>query len=240
MPTLVLDPGHGGRDPGAVSGQHKESVINLQIAGKVKDILTDAGVKVVMTRERDVALGENLAADLGGRVSIANNAKADAFVSIHCNSAVNSTAHGAETLYYPGSEKGKTLAEGIQNCLVKTGLDNRGIKERGDLFVLKHTTMPAVLVEVAFMSHHHDRALLTDPIFQDKAARAIAEGTAAFLGIELPEVEEQPTDEINVPVWAREAVMWGIANGLIDTQQGSSDWYRFMTVLHRYDDKLRG
>lgn len=90
-----------------------------------------------------------------------NKSGATCFISIHCNSFGNETAHGTEVLYYPSSGKGKTLAAIMQEQLVKiTGLTNRGIKPRADLHVLKATKAPAILIETAFVSNQKEENLL--------------------------------------------------------------------------------
>jgi N-acetylmuramoyl-L-alanine amidase len=186
---IVLDPGHGGEypagDPGAVGpGGIRECDINLQVALKVKDVLAPV-VEVFMTRTENVAVGDERT-DLKNRVRIAGEAGANLFISIHCNSAADPSAKGCEILCYPGSEKGKALAAAILSHMIPaTGLRNRGIKERGDLYVLKATTMPAVLLEVAFISNPDELAKLISPDFQTTVAVAIAQGIAGYLGLPL-------------------------------------------------------
>ena len=112
--VICIDAGHGGTDPGAVNGRHKEAEAALGIANKIADKLKAKGHRVVLTRTKDQALL------LQRRCDISNAAKADAFISIHCNSAENKDASGIETFKYPGvGGVTKRLAENIQNGLGK-------------------------------------------------------------------------------------------------------------------------
>lgn len=183
---VCIDPGHGGFDPGAVglSGA-QEKVVTLAVAKQVASILRGVGVDVVLTRESDELLAGTINADLGMRYDKANWAKADVFVSIHCNSAADPKANGTETFHYTGSPAGKKLAGHIQARMVAAlGLRDRGVKQ-ANFAVLRGTNMPAALAEIAFISNPDEEKLLESPAFQVKAARAIAEGIADYLGVAL-------------------------------------------------------
>ena len=191
------DPGHGGRDPGAVgpSGT-KEANVTLAVTRKVAAYLSPV-VAFNFTRNSDIALGTNLNADLAARVSIANKEDADVFVSIHCNSAADASAHGAEIYTTPGETKADPLATSILSRMEaalpelkfrKDLADGDPDKEAG-FYVIKHTDMPAVLVELAFISNPAEEALLQSEDFQDRAAKAIAQGVCDYLGVELPVAE---------------------------------------------------
>ena len=185
--TIVLDPGHGGSDSGAVgpSGAREKDVA-LQVAQKVQRLLEGAGAHVVMTRttDRDV-YGANASSgqELQARVDVGNYAPgADLFLSIHCNAFSNPEANGTETYSYYGAAEGGRLAALLQEELVRAGgLRNRGAKE-ANFYVLKHSNMPASLVELAFISNEREEALLTSAEFQDKMAFAIAKGLSRFFG----------------------------------------------------------
>ena len=111
------------------------------------------------------------------RTDIANILLADIFVSIHCNSFSDSQANGIETLHFPDSKKGIKLANNIQSELVSnTGMTDRGIKPRDNLFVLKYTKMPAVLVELGFISNQSDREKLLDKEYQNIMVESIFKG----------------------------------------------------------------
>lgn len=164
----MIDPGHGGGDPGAVGATGlTEASVNLLLAHLVKSRL-ERDFAVVMTRVGDTSVS------LGQRCGIANKAPADVCVSLHCNAAKNDQAHGTETYYHPGSAEGKALAELIHRGLVTLGLGDRGVKPAG-FYVLKHTKAPAVLVELAFITNPADEARLTSTEFLNEAAHAIAE-----------------------------------------------------------------
>jgi len=110
----------------------------------------------------------------------ANKFNADAFVSIHCNAAANPAAHGTETYYHASSARGSMLAQYIHCELVGMGLANRGTKT-ANFHVLRNTAMPAVLVEMAFISNPEEEALLASDEFQRQAAEAIARGVQRWL-----------------------------------------------------------
>lgn len=169
---IVIDPGHGGIDPGAIGEGLRESDVALAISFFLRDELVDGGHDVLMTRDTDVFI------PISERCRLANTWKADLFVSIHCNAASNPQAHGAELLIYPGSVRGRDLAGHIWKPLCDIpGLRDRGIKPRGDLGVLRGTSMPAVLVETAFISNGADRRRYLDrDVGRKKIAKAIALG----------------------------------------------------------------
>ncbi len=186
---IVLDPGHGGADCGAIGydadGNEDvfESEINLAIALAVRDYLEDEGISVLMTREEDVILGESEMEDLLARSEIANDAGATFFVSIHNNSFTEPTATGTEVLYADCEEKvysgvsSKQLAENILKPLAEaTGLANRGVKDSPKIVVLRTTTMPSVLIETVFLSNPDDLKVVKDEDKIDEIGYAIAHG----------------------------------------------------------------
>ena len=171
MSIICLDAGHGG-EPGAINGSKYESVATLDIAFKVGAELENKGYEVVYTRTNDKHI------TLGERCAISNNKGANAFVSIHLNSATNRDAHGIETwCYYKVGDKTKELANNIQSNLIKsTNAKNRGVKTTETFYVLKHTIAPAVLIECGFISNHDESELLFDNDYQNKIANAIVTG----------------------------------------------------------------
>lgn len=176
---ICIDPGHtqgiGTRgDPGAVNGNLWESVAALDIALSMGEMFKGAGCDVVFTRTKgDPSL------TLKKRCEIANKANADAFISIHLNSASNKSATGIETLRYGSvSEKTRRLADIVQQRLVDaTGFRDRGVKIRNNLYVLKHTRMPAILAEVGFISNDEQARDLFSDDCQFYIAQAIFLGT---------------------------------------------------------------
>jgi len=217
LKTIVIDAGHGGKDPGAVYKNVREKDIVLKASKKIAAKLTESGFNVIMTRVEDIFI------PLKDRTKIADSAKADLFVSIHCNAAPNKKAmHGAETYFLSAARSdwartveatensairfeakdGSSLSEldyilndlaqtqfleesqqagiYIQESMVqKCDLYNRGLKQ-ANFYVLRLNYMPAVLVEIAFITHSDDRGKLLDEDFLDRATDAIVEGIQAY------------------------------------------------------------
>lgn len=177
---ITIDPGHGGSDSGAVGPNgYTEKEGAFVISQKVASILNQSGAKVVMTRDSDVDVyGPNASArnELQARVDVGNNANSDIFVSIHCNAFVNPAANGTQTFYYGSSYQGQRLAQSIQEKMIEAnGLRDRGISTC-NFYVVKHSYMPAVLIETAFITNYDEEALLSDDEWQTTMAKAIAEG----------------------------------------------------------------
>jgi len=184
---IVVDPGHGGRDPGAVGPAGvQEKVIALAVALKLAQSLSSV-VEVKLTRTGDEALGSDVNDDLGSRVKIANDWGADLFVSVHCNSAGDQKAKGFEVWAAPGATAADKLAQCILDEYAKAFPDlvSRGGKE-ANFYVLKRTQCPAVLVEMAFISNPAEEALLASENFQQRAAQAIAQGVLNYAGLQSP------------------------------------------------------
>ncbi len=169
--TVVIDPGHGGRDPGAIScrGCYEKSV-NLDISRKLADYLRRAGVDVIMTRMSDEFI------ELDERAEIANQHGADLFVSIHADSNPDSARQGY-TIYIAraASRQSEIAAEAIAVTMGNTGQNSHGIA-RADYRVLVRTRCPAVLVETGYLSNFTEAGLLTQPDIQQRIARAISDG----------------------------------------------------------------
>ena len=177
---ITIDPGHGGSDSGAVGPNgYTEKEGAFAISQKVASILNQSGAKVVMTRDSDVDVyGPNASArnELQARVDVGNNTNSDIFVSIHCNAFVNPAANGTQTFYYGSSYQGQRLAQSIQEKMIEAnGLRDRGISTC-NFYVVKHSYMPAVLIETAFITNYDEEALLSDDEWQTTMAKAIAEG----------------------------------------------------------------
>jgi N-acetylmuramoyl-L-alanine amidase CwlD len=168
--VVVIDPGHGGRDPGAVGiGGLREKDVVLSISRQVANLLEREGIQVVMTRADDRAL------ELSTRVQMAQRANANYFVSIHANALSMSRpdVDGVETFYH---RSGRELAQSIQNSIMQSvNMNNRGVKQ-ANFYVLRNTSMPSVLVEVGFVTGRDDAAKLRDASFQTTMAGAIARG----------------------------------------------------------------
>lgn len=178
--TLVIDPGHGGGDPGAIGLGAKEKDVVLQTGLYLRQYLKNTPIKVEMTRSTDVFI------KLADRVTYATSVKGDAFVSIHTNAA-NGTANGSESFYYRAAENpyikdSNLLATYIQKRLVAAmGTKDRGVKQ-GSFYVIKYNTMPATLVELGFIDNANDNAKLVNATYQQKAAKAIYHGILDYFG----------------------------------------------------------
>lgn len=199
-PIVVLDPGHGGKDPGALGYQndlkYAEKIVNAEIARMVEKYLVERGVKVVTTRPFDA----DVYVSLTDRARIANDHAAACFVSIHANATAYSFNVRGFEVWYPRQKylmtaksptvvaKSVKLASYIADEMKKSLSESvsRGTKEdeRG-LAVLRYTQMPAVLIETGFLSNPTEQMLLFNTHYRDKLARAIAEGVVTFLKIDL-------------------------------------------------------
>lgn len=181
---ITLDAGHGGSDPGAIgSDGTKEKNITLAITKIVKEILEDKGAKVYMTRTTDVDVFGPDASDaeeLQARVNVGEKYNSDMFVSLHINSSVNKNVGGFSTYYYPKTDNDLRLAKNIQNKLAANfGVDDLGVRQ-ANFYVIKRISMPAVLVEMCFISNEKELTLMKGQWFQKKTARLIAEGIEKY------------------------------------------------------------
>jgi len=175
--VVLIDPGHGGADPGACAGGIEEKDVVLEIARRVQRMsLAYPDVEILLTRRTDVFV------PLADRAEIANRIDGDAFVSIHINAHSIPSVGGVETLVDRGAanDSGSVqLAAALQSSVAgRMDLRDRGVK-RAELF-LHRAEMPAALLEVGFLTNAAERALLTDPAYQDTVAGAILEGILRF------------------------------------------------------------
>jgi len=174
---VVLDPGHGGIDPGAVTADGVyEKTINIKLAREVRRFLEAEGVEVFLTRSSD-----STCPSLAERAIMANEVRADLFVSLHANSDIHPSCKGIELYHYPGSRQGETV----------TGIIKQVVAERETLaccrvkssayLVLEKTAMPAVLVEAGYLSNTAERKRLLDSSYRRELAQALAEGITIYL-----------------------------------------------------------
>ena len=173
--VVVIDPGHGGKDPGAVGlrGTREKDVI-LPISKRIAQVLQQNGVQVVMTRDSDYFV------TLPGRVQLAERANADVFVSIHANAVGpgRSDVSGLETYYY---DSGLGLARTVHNSILQTiNVRDRGVR-RARFFVLRKSSMPSILVETGYLTGRDDNAKLRTSAYQNQMADAIARGILQYL-----------------------------------------------------------
>ncbi|MBO8158076.1 MAG: N-acetylmuramoyl-L-alanine amidase CwlD [Thermosyntropha sp.] len=191
--VIVIDPGHGGIDTGATRGNIIEKDITLKMSQKLASELAAAGAAVIMTRSSDTDLVEDNfkgsyrerhRKGLSKRVEKANQTGADLFVSIHTNADPNPRWSGAQTFYHQQSEESKKAAEAIQSEIKRLLKNTKRDALAGDYFVMNNTEMPAVLVEVGFISNYKEGKLLTDEEYQKKMAHAICSGIVKYFASE--------------------------------------------------------
>ncbi|MDD6135203.1 MAG: N-acetylmuramoyl-L-alanine amidase [Selenomonadaceae bacterium] len=186
---ITIDPGHGGSDSGAIgpTGVMEKSV-TLRVAQELKRLLVAEGATVYMTRDTDTEVSPKGAdasdiEELQARCDIPNQNGSDIFVSIHMDSFTNGAAKGTTGYYYSlGSKRSRDLADKIRSGVVdQLGTQSRGTQS-SNFYVVKHTDMPATLVEVAFISNPSEERLMNSEAGIKKAAQGIADGIADFFG----------------------------------------------------------
>lgn len=189
---VVIDSGHGGIDGGKEGKTGVfEKTINLSIAYKLKTILEENGIQVVMTRTDDNGLysdsdSNRKAADMKKRCEIIESSNADLVVSIHQNSFSDSKVNGAQVFYYTYSKEGKKFA-GIMQASLKENLNNnnsRVEKANKSYYMLVHTQAPTVIVECGFLSNSEEEQLLSSEDYQQKVAQALYNGIETYFGQE--------------------------------------------------------
>ncbi len=174
--TIIIDPGHGGKDPGAIGFGLREKDVALTTSLKVTNLIKKTPLQVKMTRSDDRYITIN------DRAAFAKKNGGDLFVSIHANAAVSPNANGTETLYYAAANgqntaDSKLLAAKIQDRMMAAwGLSNRGIKARDNLGVLKNNSVPAALAELGFITNKGDNDKLKSDYWLDKMSKAIYDG----------------------------------------------------------------
>lgn len=191
--TIIVDAGHGGIDPGAMTDDEsiKEKDVNLKITMKLKELLEASGAMVILTRNDDTSLykeeeGKTIRQkyneNLKNRKKIIKESSADMFVSIHLNKFEQSKYYGAQTFYPYGKDEDKQLATYIQAELkrVVDNTNNREIKPRNDLYLLKENEIPSTLIECGFLSNDKEAKLLNDENYQNEIAWAIYVGIQRY------------------------------------------------------------
>lgn len=185
---VAIDPGHGTIDKGAVHEESgvTESPINLAVAIQLKNMLKKQKFNVILTRDQESKEMTSNCKELRRRIDLATQAKADILVSIHVNKFPDSQYFGAQCFYNPLKTESKLLALLIQEEL--KSIDPENIREAlpQDLYILRESPMPAVLVEMGFLSNPHDRERLQDPTYQEKMAKAIQTGIKRYFANDSP------------------------------------------------------
>ncbi|HCF48969.1 MAG TPA: N-acetylmuramoyl-L-alanine amidase CwlD [Syntrophomonas sp.] len=202
--VVVIDPGHGGCDPGASRGAYVEKDITLAISQHLARQLSEAGAMVVMLRTEDRDLvGDGFSGtvaarkreDLKLRAQRANEVKADLYISIHTNADPSPRWYGAQVFYDASSKPSKLTAVMIQEEITKQLGNTKRKAAPGDYYILRNTQMPAVIVEVGFISNPQEASLLADNDYQVKMAQAI------FAGIAQAQVRTYDTEIELYPNW---------------------------------------
>lgn len=198
---IVVDPGHGGEDPGALGrGGSYEKDIVLEVAKKLADVLRQGGAQVILTRETDVDLADldeyniyrRAVQDLSRRVAIANEHKADLFISVHVNSFPDPGEDGAQAFSQPGSEEGKKLATEIQREMNRFLANPGRLAKQADYYTLRESKMPGALVEIGFISNPREEKLMLDHDYQNKIAWSIYAGIVRYFSKSSTPVNSPP------------------------------------------------
>lgn len=181
-PVIVLDPGHGGEDPGKVGiNDVLEKDINLQISMKIRDLLEEVGITVVMTREDD-KVPSRKKADLEERIQLINQTNPTLALCIHQNSYTSPDIFGAQVFYHTKTEEAVEVATLVQETLRTIDPNNkREIKENDTYYMLKFSEAPTIIVECGFLTNPTEAQKLTTEEYQDEMAFAICEGIVKWL-----------------------------------------------------------
>lgn len=179
---IFIDPGHGGPDPGAIGNGVIEQYVNLNVANELSRLLKQGGYSVMQYRTtptENVLPGKN--DDLRNRAAMANNWGADYFISIHTNSSLNPAANGFEAYVYRLESKAANLAQSIVNSVVRQlGSKDNGVRQ-ANFAVLRRSRMPAVLLELGYLTNPTEALNLNSPAWQKAVAKAIYDGIYQFV-----------------------------------------------------------
>ncbi|BAC12151.1 N-acetylmuramoyl-L-alanine amidase CwlD [Oceanobacillus iheyensis] len=198
--TIVIDPGHGGPDGGAVgSDDTEEKDIALQVSKLIQSYLQQQGALVYLTREQDKdlaaeetsGLARRKSEDIRNRLKFIHDKEPDFFLSLHLNALPSTQWSGAQTFYYPTKDENKHLATMIQQEIIRNLENtNRSPLALNSMYLLKHAEVPGALVEIGFLSNVEERELLKDEDYQRKMAASIYEGILRY-ATEEPEEQEE-------------------------------------------------
>ena len=186
---IAIDPGHGGSDSGAIGPTGiMEKSVTMRVSRELKRLLEAEGATVILTRTGDTEVSEKGASatsveELQARCDVANNANADIFLSIHADAFTNREVKGTTAYYYTkGTKQSKQLADNVRTALI----DAIGTVDRGtqscNFYVVKHTDMPAILVEISFISNPDEEKMMNSETGIKKIAQGIADGIADYFG----------------------------------------------------------
>lgn len=204
--VIVIDPGHGGRDPGkiGVSGV-PEKEINLEVSKRLATVLGQMGAAVILTRDTDIDLSDSSATgwhgkkrqDLSRRAGLANERNADLYISVHCNAFSSPKEHGAQVFSHPQSPEAKILAETIQKEMALILGNTTRKAKQVDYYAIRKTKMPAVIVEIGFITNPKEDKLLQDPLYQSKVAWSMAAGIIKYFHNKQEPQKENSQDNAN-------------------------------------------
>ncbi|NBJ70785.1 MULTISPECIES: N-acetylmuramoyl-L-alanine amidase CwlD [Clostridia] len=199
--TIVIDPGHGGPDGGAVGKDDtQEKDISLEVSKKVQKYLQQVGAIVYLTRETDKdlaspdvkGLSKRKSEDIRNRLAFINKKEADFFITLHLNALPSSKWRGAQTFYNPLKDENKHLAEMIQAELIRNLENtNRVALAINNVYLLKHAEVPGALVEIGFLSNAEERELLKNSDYQQKVAASIYKGILRYITEEVKDDGEE-------------------------------------------------
>lgn len=207
---IYVDAGHGGTDSGAVSNGVKESAITVVVANYLVTELQRQGISTKSCRTNDTQ-----SKTLEKRVTEANNYGADIYISLHCNWSSSAAPTGTVSYIYKFGGEAEKIAEKIQNRLQPlNGVSKWERVEDENFYVLRKTTMPAVLIELGFLTNAADRKALTDASKQKQLAVEICKGVCEYLNITYKGEKDVAKD--NTPdAYAKEAIEWAVKNGIL-------------------------
>ncbi|OZU87288.1 N-acetylmuramoyl-L-alanine amidase CwlD [Virgibacillus indicus] len=198
--TIVIDPGHGGPDGGAVGKDNtEEKGISLTVAKKLQSYLQQSGALVYLTREEDkdlaaddtTGLSRRKAEDIRNRMEFIHDKNADFFITVHLNALPSTKWSGAQTFYYPKFDESRYLAKMVQAEIIRN-LENttRSPLAINGMYLLKHAEIPGALVEIGFLSNETERELLKQEDYQQKMAASIYEGILRYVTEDMEETED--------------------------------------------------
>ncbi len=190
--VIVVDPGHGGPDPGATRGELLEKDIVLDLGFRLRDLLASAGAVTYLTRESDADLADQNQALPGGRkrrdilrrVELINEWQPTVALSLHVNAIGSSRWRGAQVFYRADDPEAEALAKAIQSAFARVLKNTNRVATAGDYRVLNDSNCPAVLVEVGFISNPEEAALLMDAEYRQKIVWAIYLGLQEWIAAE--------------------------------------------------------
>lgn len=208
--VIVIDPGHGGKDGGAVGRdpeKTQEKEITLQVAKLIRDYAEQGGAIVYLTRETDTDLADEQlrgfssrkSQDIRRRLQFIHDKEADFFISIHLNALPSSKWRGAQTFFYPRFPENKQLATAIQDEIIYNMENtNRVPLQLNSIYLLKYAKVPGALVEIGFLSNEEERELLKQSNYQKQMAASIYKGILRFVEETQTEENESNLNEIDV------------------------------------------